>query len=462
MLEAQPPGTSDTSRAANDHLKNPGAMIAIFDLDVRVGEGVEETISGGALNLPGGTVRKVPHILKDGADSVGAAGAVMRVYVNEGLYSQQWLKDHDLLLGLKPQRPFDVGEAFQNSVFWQATYDRVDDVAKFFTRLRPMHLADAPGGSAYISKDQAVMKRGEIVFAEQCAECHSSKQPPANILPRSAAAFDWYRQSVTKADFRDDNFLSNDRRYPVTFIKTNACRALATNATAGQIWDNFSSETYKSLKSVGVIETFNPLDRSRPFRFTAPPGGPGYYRTPSLISMWSSAPYLHNNSVGIFTGDPSVDGRMRAFNDAIEKLLRPEKRDGVNSIWITTRASFLKIPQQYVPKLLRLLCKNGFLEIGPIPKGTPINLLANVEPDPKSLLTLLPVANQAMAKAAGDRLEFFHPAPTSGHAGDMKGVVAALMAASKCPDLIEDRGHYFGVSLSDSDKRALIDFLMTL
>jgi hypothetical protein len=462
MLEAQPPGTSDTSRVANDHINNPSAINAIFDLDVRLGEGVQETISGGALNLPGGTVRKVPHILKDGADSVGAAGAVMRVYVNEGLYSQQFLRDHDLLLGLKPQRPFDVGEAFKNSVYWQATYDRVGNVAKFFNRLRPMHLADAPGGSAYVTRDQAVIKRGEIVFAEQCAECHSSKQPPANITPRSAAALEWYRQSVTKPDFRDDNFLSNDQRYPVTLIKTNACRALATNATTGHIWDNFSSETYKSLKSVGVIETFNPLDKSRPFRFTAPPGGLGYYRPPSLISMWSSAPYLHNNSVGVFTGDPSVRGRMRAFNDAIEKLLWPEKRDGINSIWITTGPSFLKIPQSFAPELFRPLCKDGFLDIGPIPKGTPINLLANVEPDLRSLVKLLPAVNRAMARAAGKQLDFLHQAPTSGNDNDMKSFVAALMATSKCPDLIEDRGHDFGVKLSDSDKRALIEFLKTL
>ena len=462
MLEAQPPGTSDTSRVANDHINNPGAISAIFDLDIRLAEAVPETITDGAQSFPGGAVRKVPHILKDGADSVGAAAAMMRVYVNEGLYSQQWLKDHDLLLGLKPQRPFDVSDAFQNSVYWQATYDRVGNVAKFFARLRPMHLADAPGGSAYITKDQAVIKRGEIVFAEDCAECHSSKQPPANIAPRSAAALEWYRQSVTKPDFRDDNFLSNDRRYPVTLIKTNACRALATNATAGYIWDNFSSETYKSLKSVGVIETYNPLEESKPFRFTAPPGGPGYYRPPSLISMWSSAPYLHNNSVGIFTGDPSIDGRMRAFNDAIEKLLWPEKRVGVDSIWITTESSYLKIPKQFVPELFRPLCKNGFLDIGPIPKGTPINLLANVEPDLKSLATLLPAANRAMAKATGKQLDFLHMAPVSANDDDMKGVVAALMEASKCPDLIEDRGHYFGVSLSDSDKRALIDFLKTL
>jgi hypothetical protein len=37
-----------------------------------------------------------------------------------------------------------------------------------------------------------------------------------------------------------------------------------------------------------------------------------------------------------------------------------------------------------------------------------------------------------------------------------------LFKLSKCPDLIEDRGHLFGTTLVDEDKRALIEFLKTL
>ena len=46
-----------------------------------------------------------------------------------------------------------------------------------------------------------------------------------------------------------------------------------------------------------------------------PAGGRGYYRTASLVSIWATAPFLHNNSVGTFNGDPSVNGRIAAFND---------------------------------------------------------------------------------------------------------------------------------------------------
>ena len=452
MLNAQPPGTSDTSRAATDHINNPGAINALFGLDARLAVAVEERVTGAARDLPGGEVRRVPHILKDGADSVGVTAAVMRVYVNEGLYSQQWLTDHDLLLGLRPQRPFSIAKAVEHSVYWQATYERVDNVAKFFRRIAPMRLEDAPGGRAYMTRSEAVLGRGRVVFAEHCAACHSSKQPPGEIAPRSPESRRWYRESVMRADFRDENFLSNDRRYPVSRIGTNACRALATNATAGHVWAEFSSETYKTLGSVGVIETFDPADESRPYRFDAPAGGPGYYRPPSLISLWSSAPFLHNNSVGAFTGDPSVAGRMRAFDDAAGKLLWPERRRGRASIAVTTRRSALRIPEAFVPALLRPLGRNGYLEIGSIPAGIPINLVANVRRDLDTLPRLIPAVNAALAEAATGRPD----------AAIVKSLTPALMAASQCPDLIEDRGHEFGAVLPDADKHALIEFLKTL
>jgi hypothetical protein len=455
MLNAQPPGTSDTSRAATDHINNPGAINPIFDLEARFAVAVPE-------RMRGGEVRRVPHILKDGADSIGVVGAVMRVYVNEGLYSQRWLSDHDPLLGLRPQRAFSVAEAARNSVYWQATSERVGNIARFFARIKPMRLEAAPGGPAYLASDAETMRRGKMVFADTCASCHSSKQPPEWVEAGSEEAREWYRASVARADFRDDNFLSTDRRHPVLRIKTNACRSLGTNATAGHIWDNFSSETYKVLDSVGIIEVFDPRDPSTPFKFQAPGQGPGYYRVPSLISMWTSAPYLHNNSVGTFTGDPSVDGRMRAFYDAVEKLLWPERRSGVASVWVTREESVIRIPEAHVPTLLRPLIRNGILEIGPIPKGTPINLLANIEPRLDTMLKLIPAVNSALAEVAARRLDVLRPAEGAEGNDVRRRLISALLAASKCPDLVEDRGHLFGTNLPDADKRALIEFLKTL
>ena len=41
--------------------------------------------------------------------------------------------------------------------------------------------------------------------------------------------------------------------------RTNACSPLATNAIRGNIWDNFSSQTYKELPSVGKITVHDPF-----------------------------------------------------------------------------------------------------------------------------------------------------------------------------------------------------------
>jgi hypothetical protein len=44
----------------------------------------------------------------------------------------------------------------------------------------------------------------------------------------------------------------------------------------------------------------------------------------------------------------------------------------------------------------------------------------------------------------------------------LKELVPSLLALSKCPDFITDRGHLFGSGLADDDKRALIAYLKRL
>ena len=82
----QPAGTSDTSRFATDHINNPNAINSIFNLEFRPTQ-IEEMADG----------KKVPvhHILKDGADSIGVAGASLRVYINIGMCSDYWITLHD-------------------------------------------------------------------------------------------------------------------------------------------------------------------------------------------------------------------------------------------------------------------------------------------------------------------------------------------------------------------------------
>ncbi len=264
------------------------------------------------------------------------------------------------------------------------------------------------------------MQQGKQVFADNCAACHSSKAPapPAEanlgacIGPHYLECWNRYwswtqtddyrtkmRQIVEADDFLDDNFLSNDARVPVTLLQTNACSPLATNAIAGNIWDNFSSASYKSLPSVGTITVYDPFT-GKPQPYTMPAGGRGYTRVPSLVSVWATAPYLLNNSVGKFEASPSVAARMTSFEDSIAQMLWPDKRDkdavfgdkipGV--IDRTTVTSWLRIPTGYLPDAIKrsqsvlnlavpVFDEKG-IEIGPIPAGTPVDLLANFDPLP--------------------------------------------------------------------------------
>ncbi|HEY9605508.1 MAG TPA: hypothetical protein V6C85_28140 [Allocoleopsis sp.] len=422
VINAQPPGTSDTSRIGNDHINNPNVINAIFNLSDRPKH--EEVMNDGS-------TKAVNHILKDGADSIGVAGASLRVYVNIGTCSDYWLTLHEPLLGRTPQRPFDINKARKECEDWRKTEARMADAESFLKTVKPMHLKNASGGEALLTKDESVLERGKVIFANSCATCHSSKQPPQEIAADPDKAKQWFLESVKSPDFLDHNFLSDDKRYPVTYLGTNASRALATNAMQGHIWEQFSSKTYKELPSAGKLELYNPFNEKKPIEFEVPAGGRGYYRTPSLISVWATAPLLHNNSVGVYNKDTSVEGRVAAYEDAMEKLLSPEKREG--KISRTTQKSTLELPLG-----IKL----------PIPEGTPVNLLANI--NLREAITRLDLTT---ALKGLKNVDF--------SAGPKAKVASVLLQANESPDFVEDRGHTFGSELSDDDKKALIEFVKT-
>jgi hypothetical protein len=526
------PGALDTSLVSTDSINNPRTMNAIYSLGARLAQGKrwgKETLGGGELDnkqfndYP--TTRSLSdlfqkpntvfttRVLKDGSDSVGALGALNRVYLNIGLFSEDWLRHFNPLVGGKPITPIEIKVARANSSFWQANEEQTPHVADFFLATTAPHLLkDAPGGAAYLSQDQAKLTRGREVFAERCARCHSSKLPDsvAGLDPGGCAGPGYLdcwnkywastktdefkermRQIVLKDDFLKDNFLSTEARVPVTLTEINACSPLATNAIAGNIWDNFSSHSYKTLPSVGTITVHNPYT-GEPWQYTMPAGGRGYTRPASLISLWSTAPYLQNNSVGLFNGDPSVKGRMAAFQDGIEKMLWPEKRDQdpvlgdkvPGLIDRTTASSYLRVPVGYLPPdapdlapivkaLAPAVVGQTGLQLGPIPKGTPVNLVTNLDilPDhqtPREKLAHDKKLLDLLLKINHDLLALPANASDDQARAVFKNLVGPLLELSKCPDFVVNRGHYFGTDrfkeepgLSDADKRALIEFLKT-
>jgi hypothetical protein len=248
---------------------------------------------------------------------------------------------------------------------------------------QPMKLAAAKDGDGHtmsaaaqsaLALDSSTNRiHGRKVWLSNCAICHSSKQPdgfeltferkthgeqwfeqsapsqPKYVLPMDAADWDAYKRSpsyqhylaclsslVDRASldndpliddhpFWRDNYLATDIRVPVTLAGTPSGRAMASNGIKGHIWDNFSSDTYKELPSVGPVIYFDPIT-GREATYEAPGGGRGYYRPATLVSLWATAPFLHNNALGVYLKDPSVQGRLVQFSDAIRRLLWKDKR----------------------------------------------------------------------------------------------------------------------------------------
>lgn len=533
LVHTYRPGAMDTSLVSTDYINNPRTMNAVYAVGPRLDMAKrwgQETLAGGELNnrqfndyVASGPLTEffrkpstvwAPRVLKDGSDSVGLLGALNRVYLNIGLFSEEWLLHFNPVVGGKEISPIEIATAQRNSSYWNATEAQTPAMALFFLKAaQPDRLRDAPGGTRYLTQDEAVLARGRTAFAERCARCHSSKIPtPAEGLdpagcngPGYLACWNRYwawtktedfkakmRAIVNAPDFLDNNYLSTETRVPVTLLQTNACSPLATNAISGNIWDNFSSRSYKDLPSVGTITVHDPFTGA-PREYTMPAGGRGYTRPPSLISLWSTAPFLLNNSLGKFTENPSVEVRMDAFNDAIEQMLWPERRardpvlgDKVPGlIDRTTTRSYLTIPAGFLPDELKPLQgtlarwlprwfnAGGDLRIGPIPAGVPVNLLANIPlsaetDDLGEKARYVGRLTELLVKLIGDLKALPADATDAQALQVFRNLAEPMLALSKCPDFVVNRGHYFGTAqfaeepaLSDDDKRALIEFLKT-
>ncbi len=423
FLASQQPGTVDTSLVSTDHINNANTMNAIFEINPRLARAGQnpaeresaENVRVKSIEDPATAIkgdnqdwRHTPRVLLDGSDSIGAFGALARVFLNIGTFYEEWATCHNPLIGFKKQRPFRLAVCQQNSVYWQVNERyRTDYLAAFFTMkynaanpqaaagpvppaitphssTQPMKLAavkEPDGRTPNIVAQKALALNtpeqrihGREVWLESCAICHSSKQPDGFALtfarkaggetwavqpaPKNASyvlpmdSGDWlaFKRSAAYSNYKTrlldmvkqagpldgdpltdnhafwtNNYLGTDIRIPVTLVGTNSGRSMATNGIAGSVWDNFSSLTYKELPSVGAISFFNPITATGA-SYQAPGGGRGYYRPASQVSLWATAPFLHNNSMGVYLGDPSVKGRMVQFMDAIRRMLWSAKR----------------------------------------------------------------------------------------------------------------------------------------
>ena len=168
LVSTYRPGSMDTSLVSTDNINNPRTMNAVYDFVSRMGLADRlwhEHLVGGELNNkqfgefpqtaafkgfydPANATVRTPHVLKDGSDSVGLLGALNRVYLNIGLFSEEWLLHFNPVIGGKPISPIEIAVADKNSAYWQATEAGTPDTALFFLKAaQPDHLADAPEGA---------------------------------------------------------------------------------------------------------------------------------------------------------------------------------------------------------------------------------------------------------------------------------------------------------------------------
>lgn len=492
-VSTQEPGTSETSRFPMDSINNPTNINSIFRLNDRLKLARPERITveqatliksmyknaGIPLDSPMGTLGgteteptlKVPHVLTDGSDSMGVLTASVRVYVNEGMMHKEWYSSWPINpFGIKESvkrdfaaQEFDVMNKHRkdpNSP-WMQTERRMPNMALFLTTYDSFPLADAPTGKDFLSKDAAQLKRGKIVFADNCARCHSSKQP--DNLPKDVEAQkEAWRKLVLREDFLKDNYLSDDQRYSVQELGTNAQRALGTNAQAGSTWGQLSSLTYKEMRAEPMtltdfdsqgkpIPLYNPLTGKNDIHFSGPSA---FYRTPTLVAVWATAPFLHNNSVGDYLPDPSIKSRIDRYQDAMTKLLWPERRLGIKSI--KTTGEDTSLPELFPEMVRTMKFLDGLtLKLLFLPKGTPVNLVMNL--NPKHFPALIEAYIDGVLH--GEPRSKFKSYINERRDAGMASMLKKMLEVNTVPDFIEDRGHTYGSKLSEDDKKALIEYV---
>ncbi len=356
------PGTVDTTAIENDGINNPGIITQFFHFGDRPYFTVHQ--NGVLLNGYGVVDGRAHRAGQGGEDDVGCQLAATRVYFNIGMCAAQCMLPHLTNGPGGTQTPIDLAECAQLCPDFVREQAEVADECAFFMDNEltpPPSLAAAPGGAAYV--DWAAASRGAAVFASSCAGCHSNGQPPAHQV--------WSDDLLHRATGFDPLFGE-----PPGGVGTNECRALTTNWQGGHIWAAFSSDEKKAL-------------------------GPGWYRDVPLLAIWATAPFLHNNRLGPFNGDPSVAGRIAAFEEAYSQLVNPWTRDEAGSVQVTTVPITLTVAGLSVT----------------LPAGTPVAFFANLDPATLKL---------------------------------------------RCADVVENGGHYFGALLSTRDKYELREFLKTL
>jgi hypothetical protein len=515
------PGTVDTSALPMDTVANAGTMNAIVNFKSRPVFPNTVLKWRKTSQCPGGPAEvcwcepekpgkcwqrseeteRVHSILKGGEDAIGAPEAIQRVYFNIGSCAEQcWLNHLPDLRAIDPaqrnygQTPFDIGQCRRDCASFRAIEDRLDNLVDFFFSARPADLAKARGVTQPQLETQLnqefganAVTTGRQVFARTCAGCHSSQE---NVTANT----DFHATDPADRTRRLD-FLSNEKPIFASRVGTNSARAMHSNHMTSRVWDQYASREIKERAAdPAVLEVMKG-------------GGRGYYRPPTLLSVWAYAPFMANNAMGpevcgkpsdsgidfysspyadendrlvanppaCVKFDPSVNGRYELFKQSMDQLLNPAKRgrkvnlldrdiiiDLVSNVKlkdIEIESISLKLPKDSPAVMINSLRYKDMIQDMVLADRNPAKL------DEKYAGILTP-ARIAELKAGLDRLR-----PAFAVSGRQvivditqpPGQAAFIQSFySNVLGRVENSGHTFGERLTDDEKKALIAFLATL
>jgi len=225
------------------------------------------------------------------------------------------------------------------------------------------------------------------------------------------------KQFAEKGVFGQD-WLGNDEPTAYNVIGTNKCRAFHDNHSKGHVWEEFASETYRERPSPGseprIVSRMLPLVGGRETGRETIEGGRGYLRNISLLSVWATAPFLHNNAIGSLLRLPdgaidyTVRGRVKMFEAAIEELLMSDNP----AVTPHREPAITRADRDFT--LSNQEDGHGWLKLN-VKKGTPVAYFASTDPHAPLFM--------------------------------------------KCDDVVENKGHQFGIDLKPEEKKALAEFL---
>ncbi|HWI12658.1 MAG TPA: hypothetical protein VNT02_00310, partial [Burkholderiales bacterium] len=330
------------------------------------------------------------------------------------------------------------------------------------------------------------VRRGKDVFAQNCARCHSS------IPESTGGAFanrDYLAANETHPRKVRADFLGNDQSTPATEVGTFRCRSLHSNHMAGRLYQEYGSETMRARKVVPEIPEQDGFKN----------GGRGYYRNISLVNVWATAPFMHNNAIGpelcgnpqnrdndffraryvdakgqllaqqpaCFPYDPSVEGRLKLYVASMNDLLNPAQRGAKATLTDQDIVVDIGI-RRWDGKQERAVAGSGLVRV---PKGTPVGAIGGLMH--KDLIADLYRAKRDPARLEAQGKKALIP-ELQAIADDLLKNPARFVDVLKekrpwlethyntCMDTVENGGHRFGEDLPPGDKQALIAFLATL